>query len=560
MDAASQASVTQPLPATPCRTLLAHGGVGADHLRRAADAAMRESDPALARRLTLAAWGASPLDARLAQAVAALPDAPQTTRELAAHVLANTRPPERLDYYLRLVERREDAKIERFLADRTNAEPDNLFWTRLGLAHALDREDFERAGALCACLPEPLARLLGCDTALLARNHQAALANASRCARLWDAPGLALRTALALLGLGDRPAALAQLAAALADQPWNANALLALYDLAAGVDTLRRPLPGRVAILLYTWNKAQDLERTLAAVAPSLGDGATLCLLDNGSTDTTPDIAAAWAARLGPRMHSLRLPVNVGAPAARNWLCALPQVAASDFAVFLDDDASPPPDWLELLGAARERYPDAGVWGCRVLDASRPAHIQSADVFLEALPDAGPGARRFTLSACHHQTLDMGQFAHLRPCATVTGCCHLFDTPELLGTGGFDLRFSPSQYDDLDHDIRLLLAGKVPAYQGHLAVAHHKSTGAQGGVGQAQYGVGWANQYKLHQKHTPEQFARAAALADRAALDDLAAKRAALRDILPGLLPDLPPGLLPGLLPDFGPPRGDAGA
>ena len=116
----------------------------------------------------------------------------------------------------------------------------------------------------------------------------------------------------------------------------------------------------------------------------------------------------------------------------------------------------------------------------------------------------------------------------MRPCATVTGCCHLFRTRTLTEGRGFDLRYSPSQYDDLDHDLRLLLAGKTPVYQGHLAVGHFKSTGAQGQPGQAQFGLGAANQYKLHHSYTPEAIARAAHTADQAAWEDVQAKRESL--------------------------------
>jgi len=163
-----------------------------------------------------------------------------------------------------------------------------------------------------------------------------------------------------------------------------------------------------------------------------------------------------------------------------------------------------------------------------VREFARPSHVQSADVFL--VPEAGAdrlGERRFSLSSCHHELLDRGHLRCVRPCATVTGCCHLLRTDVVQALGGFDLRFSPSQYDDLDHDVRLLLAGRVQVCQGHLAVGHFKSTGSLGAPGQAQYGVGWANQFKLHHKHAPEDFRRAAHLADEAAWEDLLAKRRA---------------------------------
>jgi GT2 family glycosyltransferase len=531
------------------RTALVHGSEGAGHLAACAGLASQAGFSRLAGDLLLAAWIESPLDAALAGQAASLPHASPSVRELAAFVCANTRAPADLSYYRRLAERRDAAKIGNFLSLQSAKEPGNLFWERLGLTHALDAEDWDRAARVTAGLPEPLARLVNGDAAMMRGDAQAALANYARCARLWgvggagDAgdeqggesgpgssgffpacPGLASRLGLAHLALGDEAQAKTWLMSAVARDPWRVHTLLALSDLAWARRALAKPLPGRVEVLLYTFNKADDLGRTLESLSRSDLGGAGITVLDNGSTDATSQVLAAWAERLG-RLRTAPLPVNVGAPAARNWLMSLPHVRESDWAVFLDDDVELSTDWLSRLGAAAALYPDAGVWGARVVDFSRPAHVQSADVFLDPTPgEPGEGTRRFELSSVHHQSLDRGQFAFLRPCATVTGCCHLFRTPELLAQGGFDLRYSPSQYDDLDHDIRLLLAGKTPVYQGHLAVRHFKSTGSQGGAGQSQYSVGWANQYKLHQKFDPSDFQRAADTADRAAWDDALAK------------------------------------
>lgn len=542
------------------RTALIHGSEGASHLASCARLAAEAGLAGLSGDLLLAAWAESPLDASLAARASTSPGACPAARELAGHVAAGSVAPPDLSYYTRLAERRDAAKIRNYLARQAEREPGNLFWARLSLTHALDAEDWEAVASILAGLPEPLARLLGGDAAMLRGDARTALADYSRCARLWgfsehaprgDAPpgspggsiqddpssrpgralgcpGLEFRLGLAHLVAGDQAEAARWLRAGLASQPWRVQALLVLSDLERGRRELRRTLDGRVEVLLYTYNKAQDIDRTLQSLRASDLGRARITVLDNGGTDATAEVLAAWRDRLGPeRLSIVSLPVNVGAPAARNWLMSLEQVRESDWAVFLDDDVSLPGDWLELLGAAAGLYPEAGVWGARVRDFSRPTHLQSADVFLSARPEEGAGGqgrRRFDLSSCHHQTLDRGQFSYVRPCATVTGCCHLFRTATLLESGGFDLRYSPSQYDDLDHDIRLLLSGLTPVYQGHLGVGHFKSTGSQGSSGQAQYGVGWANQYKLHQKFDPENFARAARTADQAAWEDARAK------------------------------------
>ncbi|KAF0232165.1 MAG: glycosyl transferase group 2 family [Desulfovibrionaceae bacterium] len=517
------------LPET-LRTALVHGTEGAGHLRGCARLAAQAGLARLSGELLLSAWAQSPLDAVLAGEAASLPDIPASVRAVAAFVADNSRPPADLGYYQRLAQRREAAKIAHYLERQLESDPGNLFWERLSLTHAQDAEDWAAAGAVIARLPEPLARLLGGDAAMMRGAPEAALANYARCVRLWECPGLKVRLGLTCVALGQRGEAESWLRAGLTHEPWQVHALLALYDLLFAGPGLRSLPEGDTVILLYTWNKAQDIGLTLESLAASDLGRAHIIVLDNGSTDDTAQVLASWGGKLGPeRFSTVSLPVNVGAPAARNWLVSLPVVKESQWTVFLDDDVSLPPDWLGLLGAAAGLYPQAVVWGARVRDFSRPAHVQSADVFLDAsfesigAREAGEG-RHFTLSSCHHQTLDRGQFAYIRPCATVTGCCHMFRTATLAGQGGFDLRYSPSQYDDLDHDIRLLLSGRTPVYQGHLAVGHFKSTGSQGGVGQAQYGVGWANQYKLHQKFDPDAFRRAASVADRAAWEDALAK------------------------------------
>ena len=294
-----------------------------------------------------------------------------------------------------------------------------------------------------------------------------------------------------------------------------------------GVQTCALP------IFLYCFNKAADLDATLASLAASDLGGARIFVLDNGSTDATPQVIAAWAGRLAGRLVPVPLPVNVGAPAARNWLASLPAVADTDFCAYLDDDVEVPPDWLARLGAAAAALPRAGAWGCRIREHGAPGVLQNADLHLQPpdgrtdFPDFDPRKARepcFRVSNLHLQTLDLGQFDYLRPCASVTGCCHLFRTAALRGSGGFSIRLSPTQYDDLEHDLRLAAAGKFAAYQGHLCVAHKKQTGKVSQSKPAPFGNAIGNQYKLQAMHPAAEIRRLAAEETRMLLDDLEEK------------------------------------
>ena len=214
--------------------------------------------------------------------------------------------------------------------------------------------------------------------------------------------------------------------------------------------------------------------------------------------------------------------MNVGAAAARNWLLTEPEVREAQYIAYLDDDAIVPTDWLTGLGAAVKTYPKAGVWGCQVVDHHNPAVIQSVDFHLtdarsglaegegaeagqsgESGQSGQGGDKHFSLAELQHQDLAFGQFHYLRPCASVTGCCHLFDRAVLEKTGGFDIHLSPSQYDDLEHDIRVHGAGFYPVYQGHVQVRHMKRSGKASRTAPKAQANANANMYMVQQKHPP---------------------------------------------------------
>jgi GT2 family glycosyltransferase len=539
------ASVPDPL----ARALLA-GGDGRGDLARAADAVQAmangsEAAPglaALARELRLAAFEADPLDGAAAAAVLASEaehpflDAPRLA--LARAAADRDAPPADARYFIRLLERRDHGKTMAFLAGRLQAEPDNLHWTRHLASLSLAAGDLaaaaRAAGHLRRTGPAVLAAvadLIDADAAFLAQDFRRAEGLYAAAAAVCPLAPAVVRRAEALVRIGRRALALDVLARDIARRPWNVTTLLRLHDLARSRDQDVAPLTGGLALVLYTCNKADDLDRTLAGLSRadlSFAPEGRIVVLDNGSTDATPDVLSAWADRFGPdRFRRIDLPVNIGAPAARNWLMRHEAVQNAAFTAYLDDDADVPADFLGRLGAAVQTYPGAGVYGCRVVDAERPAHVQSADLFIEPRPapqDDRAYSRAFETSRAHLHNLDMGRLDYLRPCASVTGCCHLFAARTLLDVGDFDIRLSPSQYDDLDHDFRCLLADKIPVYQGHLRVLHRKRTGSQGRPGGSQYSIGFANQFKLHQFYSHDQFQAMADAAFRAARLDAAAK------------------------------------
>ncbi|QGY38729.1 glycosyltransferase [Pseudodesulfovibrio cashew] len=319
--------------------------------------------------------------------------------------------------------------------------------------------------------------------------------------------------------------------------PWHVNLTLKLHSLFQPVSLADETHAEDAAVLLYSWNKADLLERTLDSLAQSRIGGARIYALDNGSTDRTPEVLDQALERFGgERLHVETLPVNVGAPAARNWLLALPGVRESKWAAFLDDDVILPEDWLlHLLGAAATRE-DAGAVGCRITAAAPPYGLQSADYNLIPGPppatEPGHLPNRVPVFDNCAGTTDDGMFTYTRTCLSVSGCCHLVNLRAVEKVGGFDLRYTPSQFDDLDRDLRSALAGMPALYAGGLAVRHIQHSSLAKSQTTKQIGHVMGNKFKLDTKYSDEELIRLGEQNKRLLWQDLREKHGFLVDRL----------------------------
>lgn len=230
----------------------------------------------------------------------------------------------------------------------------------------------------------------------------------------------------------------------------------------------------KVNIYLYSFNKAEMLRETLQSLARCDIGGARIAVLLNGCTDDS--LAVTRQARaLFPEndFEILTLPINIGAPAARNWLIALPETRAADYTVFLDDDITLQPDFLHRYLTVAENTENFGVIGCKILFPGEVPKIQYLYRTVSVVKD---GLFRISLDAPNNQ-FDNGLYDFNRETLTVMGCCHMFSRQALLDVPSFDLCFSPSQMDDIAHDFDLALLGYKIIYCGHVRCVHWQKTG-----------------------------------------------------------------------------------
>ena len=95
---------------------------------------------------------------------------------------------------------------------------------------------------------------------------------------------------------------------------------------------------------------------------------------------------------------------------------------------------------------------------------------------------------------------DKGFYDFIRPTANVMSCCHIFTMAACDAVPTFDLRFSPSQMDDIVHDMDLCLKGFKVMYCGLVECEHFQmsSIGLNTEVDLAKYGQVLGNDVKFY--------------------------------------------------------------
>jgi len=499
-------------------------GVALGHMRK-----RKDLFSVIAGDLFLAAWAENPFDGQCAAALAAngasLPSLASPLQPVIKSVLAHWQP----DVTPEAKRAMGGDKSEQlaFLTERLQHAPRSLFWWHHLYEFSRIHGDWSvLANALAkAKPPEGLGTLFqwALANALLASGDHLAAAGTYRvCLESFPVPCAEERLVTAWLRSGKIEKSFDLLRRCAEKRPWNIGLWLRLFELGAQGMIGVKPVPGRTMVLGYSYNKDNDLAETLESLVKSDLDDVHVRILDNGSSDNTADVIRRFVDKFGSDHAAMvPVPVNIGAPAARNWLMNLPEVQKSDFVAYIDDDIALPKDWLLRFGAAVKRYPDAGVWGCKVVDFDGPVRVQCGE---HNLTPSSEERQTTLMSTIMLQEGDFGQADYIRPCASVTGCVHLFRTGKLLENGPFDLRFSPTQYDDLERDLRMVKSGGYAVYQGFLAIPHKRRPGAMSDAGGPESANASANMHKLMTKYSPDEFEAMSSKMDAVLLADLMEK------------------------------------
>jgi GT2 family glycosyltransferase len=219
----------------------------------------------------------------------------------------------------------------------------------------------------------------------------------------------------------------------------------------------------RVTIVILAWNQWQLTERCLQTLAATDLGGAEVLVVDNGSTDETPEQLAriSW-------VRTLRLPRNLGFVRGNN--AGIAAAAPGSDVVLLNNDVElAQRDWLRRLGACAHSAPDVGVVGCRlVLPDGRLLH---AGTYI--MPDTVWGQQVGSLER------DVGQHTGIEEVSGIVFACAYIRRAVLDAIGGLALDFE-SYFEDTDFCMRARQASWKTVLCGEVTLIHDEHGSTQG--------------------------------------------------------------------------------
>jgi len=231
-------------------------------------------------------------------------------------------------------------------------------------------------------------------------------------------------------------------------------------------------MPPAVSVVTLTHNKLAVTRRCLASLLATSGPEWELIVVDNGSTDGTPEWLGGFAeqaAGAGVELRVLANARNVGCSTGRNQGLAAAQAPA---VVFMDNDvALRSRAWLSGLAQRLAALPEAGIVGPKLLYPYPPHDIQCAGVGISRqgrVQFRGRGQGR--ADPCFNLEEEV---------QCLISACFMARTEIVRAAGGFDEAFNPVEFEDFDLCYKVREAGRRCYYVPSVEMYHFESITTQ---------------------------------------------------------------------------------
>jgi GT2 family glycosyltransferase len=210
----------------------------------------------------------------------------------------------------------------------------------------------------------------------------------------------------------------------------------------------------RVTVVIALWNRAELSLRALRSVCEQRDVSLDVVLVDNGSTDETRRLLAQMA---GPTV--LNNTTNLGFTVAANQGA---REARGELLLFLNSDAVLHPGALRSLMDTLERSQTIGAVGGKLIWPDGRLQEAGAIVWSDGSCEAyGRGGDPNAWECSFQRDVDF-----------CSGAMLLTRRDLFLQLGGFEERYKPAYYEDVDYCVRLWRNGHRVVYTPRAAATH----------------------------------------------------------------------------------------
>jgi GT2 family glycosyltransferase len=234
------------------------------------------------------------------------------------------------------------------------------------------------------------------------------------------------------------------------------------------------PARNLTSVITLTHNKLACTRRCLPSLLAAQGVPWELIVVDNGSTDGTPDWIAGELTRTasdaGVKVTLIRNTGNIGCSTARNQGAA---AARGSRLAFIDNDvALRSRRWLALLGENFDADASVGVVGPKLVYPLPPHPIQCAGV--------GISRTGRVLFRGRGQSREDPRFNRKQEVQCLISACFMVRRDLFDAAGGFDEAFNPVEFEDFDLCYRIRSRGHRAIYDPGVEMYHFESVTTAG--------------------------------------------------------------------------------
>ncbi|MCI0416656.1 glycosyltransferase, partial [bacterium] len=228
-------------------------------------------------------------------------------------------------------------------------------------------------------------------------------------------------------------------------------------------ENVSRPL---VSIVIPVYNQLHYTRQCIDEIRRSTSNPYELIIINNGSTDGTEE----YLDSLLPQSTKVKIQHNRENSGFVNACNQGAELAAGDYLVFLNNDTLPRSGWLEALVNTAETMPGAGAVGAKLLYPDGVLQEAGSLVFSDSTPwNYGKG-----------DDPEKPEYNYIRETPYCSAACLLIRRDLFHEIGGFDGRYSPAYWEDVDLAFEVRKRGLKVVYQPLANVIHFE--GITGGT------------------------------------------------------------------------------